>query len=153
MRTEGSVDINRPIDGVFERTVDHVADWSTIVVEEEVIEKKPDGVGTTFRSVTEERGKRMEFQGVVTKHDPPFLNAIEMTGEMFDLEVEYTFKDLEGNTRVTQRSKVAAKGFFKVMLFAIGWMMKKANCKALEKELNCLRVYCEENLPADSNRS
>jgi len=37
-------------------TNDHVADWSTIVVEDEVLDKKPDGVGTTFCTVTEEHG-------------------------------------------------------------------------------------------------
>ena len=44
-------------------------------VEDEVIEDK-NGVGTTFRCVTEERGRRMVFQGVVTLWEPPTKSAI-----------------------------------------------------------------------------
>ena len=144
MRSEGSIEIDQPIDDVSRLTIEHVAEWSIIVVEDEVIEEKPEGVGTTFRTVTEENGKRMEFQGVVTRHDPPHLNAVQLTGNSFDIEVEYTFEDLSGRTRVTQRSNVTGKGFFKVFLFLFGWMMNKSNCKAGEKELNSLKKFCEE---------
>jgi hypothetical protein len=40
MRTSGSVEIDKPIEVVFEYTNNNVAEWSTIVVEDEVIEKK-----------------------------------------------------------------------------------------------------------------
>jgi len=52
MQSSGSVEIDRPIEAVFEYTN------KNIVVEDEVIEMKNDGgLGTTFRSVTEERGR------------------------------------------------------------------------------------------------
>ena len=144
MRNEGTVEIDRAIDDVFRLTNDHVAEWSIIVVENEVLEERPEGVGTTFRTVTEENGKRMEFQGVVTRYDPPFASAIHMTGNMFDIEAEYIFEDLAGRTRVTQKSRVTGKGFFKILLLMFGWLMKKSSCKALDKELNSLKRYCEE---------
>ena len=40
MQTSGSVEIDKPIEVVFEYTNNNVAEWSTIVVEDEVIEKK-----------------------------------------------------------------------------------------------------------------
>ena len=67
MKQSACIEIDCPIDDVFRLTNDHVAEWSIIVVEDEVIEQKPDGVGTTFRTVTEERGRRMEFDGIVTR--------------------------------------------------------------------------------------
>ncbi len=67
MQSETSIEIDRPIDDVFRLTNDHVAEWSIIVVEDEVLNEKPGVVGTTFRTVTEERGKRMVFQGLVTR--------------------------------------------------------------------------------------
>ncbi len=67
MRNKGSVEIARPIGEVFRLTSDHVAEWSTVVIEDEVLEEKPGGVGTTFRTVTEENGKRMEFKGGVSR--------------------------------------------------------------------------------------
>ena len=142
MRSEGSVEIDRPIHEVFRLTNEHVAEWSIVVVEDEAIEKKPEGVGTTFRTVTEERGKRMEFQGLVTRWEPPNVSAIQLTGKMFDIEAEYTFEDLGGRTRVSQQSKVKAKGFFKVFLFLFGWMMK-SSCKATENEMQSLKRFCE----------
>ena len=144
MRNEGSVEIDRPIEDVFRLTNDRIAEWSILVVEDEVIDETPEGVGTTFRTVTEENGKRMEFQGVVTRYEPPHVNAVRMTGKMFDIEAEYTFEDLSGRTRVTQRSNVTGKGFFRLFLVLVGWMMNKASCKALDKELNSLKRFCEE---------
>lgn len=148
MRNEASVEVDRPIDEVFRLTNEHVADWSTIVVEDDVLEENPEGVGTTFRTVTEENGNRMEFQGVVTRHDPPHSSAVRMTGKAFDIEVEYTFEDLGGRTRVTQISNVAGKGFFKVFLALFGRLMSKSSCRALRKELDSLKRFCEERAHA-----
>jgi uncharacterized protein YndB with AHSA1/START domain len=143
MRTQGSVTIDRPIDEVFRLTNDDVSKWSIIVVENEELETTPEGVGSTFRIVTEERGQRMEFDGVVTEYDPPRASAIHMTGKMFDIAAEYTFEDLGGSTRVTQISSVHGKGLAKVMFLCFGWMMRKSSCRALEEELNSLKLFCE----------
>lgn len=145
MRNEASVEIDRPIDDVFRLTVDHVAEWSIIVVEDDVLDEKPEGVGTTFRTVTEDRGKRMEFQGIVTRHDPPHAHAIQLTGDMFDIETEYTFEGLSGRTRVTQRANVTGKGFFKWFMLLFGWLMNRSHCKASEIELKSLKRFCEEH--------
>ena len=148
MRTEGSIEIDRPIDEVFRLTSENVSAWSLIVVEDEPIETKPEGVGSTFRTVTMDRGQKMEFEGVVTRFEPPRFHGIEMTGSMFDLEVEYSFEDLGGRTRVTQVSIVHPKGFTKVVLFLFGWAMNKANCRALDKEFQSLKKFCES--PSES---
>lgn len=63
----------------------------------------------------------------------------------FDIDVEYTFEDLSGRTRVTQRSEVTAKGLFRIALCLLGWSMRKSSCKALEKELNALKRFGEEH--------
>ena len=149
MENAASIVIDRPIDRVFQMTADRVADWSHIVVEDEVIDEQPDGVGTTFRTVTEERGKRMEFQGVVTGYDPPRLHRVEMTGDSFDIDSEFVFEELDGGrqTRVSQRASVAGKGFFKIFLFLFGWMMKKSHCDASQKELESLKAFCEKEIP------
>jgi hypothetical protein len=150
MNNDGSVVIDRPIDEVFRLTTEHVAEWSIIVIGDEVIEKKPGGVGSTFRTVTEEGGRKMVFEGVVVRYEPPFVNAVHMTGAMFDIDAVYFFEDLGGRTRVTQKSSVAGKGFFKVFLALFGWMMNKSSCQALEKELQSLKAFCERQ-PAAAN--
>lgn len=144
MNTKGSVEIDRPIEHVFHLTNKNVTDWSTIVLEEHIINETEDVIGTTMRTVTEDHGRRMEFEGIVTEYDCPHATSIELTGESFDLKVDYTFDDLDGRTRVTQHSFVSPKGWMmKIMFFVMGWLMKSANCKALNKELQSLKSFCE----------
>ena len=143
MRTELSVEIDRPIAEVFEYTTNHVAEWSLTVVEEEVLEEKPEGVGTIFRLVTEEQGGRMEFHGIVACHEPPTASAVHMIGQYFDIDVAYLFEDLSGRTRVTQTVAVTPKGFLKVPFFIFGLVIKRSGCKAQEKELTNLKRLLE----------
>ena len=143
MESEGSIEIDRPIAEVFEYTTDNVADWSLTCVEEEILEATPDVVGSTFRITTEDRGRRMDFQGIVTRHEPPSFSAVELRGDHFDIDVLYSFDDLDGRTRVTQHSTVEGKGFVKVMFFLMGWAMKKSGCDAVEAELASLKAKCE----------
>lgn len=143
MASEVSIVIDRPIDEVFRLTIEDVPEWSIIVISDELIEEKPDGVGTTFRTVTEENGRQMEFAGVVTRHEPPHVHSIHLTGKMFDIDAGYTFEDLAGRTRVTQISDVTGKGVFKVFMFLFGWMMNKSHAEASRKEFESLKQYCE----------
>jgi hypothetical protein len=143
LQNEGSVEIDRPIHEVFRLTNEHVAEWSIVVVEDELLDEAHKGVGTRFRSVTEDHGKRMEFQGIVTAYDPPYASAVKLTGDMFDIEAAYSFEDLGQRTKVTQFSTVTGKGFVKLFFLLCGWMMNKASGDALAKELNSLKRYCE----------
>ena len=143
MQTKSSVEIERPIAEVFEYTTSRVADWSLVVAEDKVIDEKPGGVGTTFRTITEERGRRMEFDGVVTRHQPPTAHSVVMKGQQFDMKAEYLFEDLGGRTRVTQRSTVTGKGLFYVMLVLFGALLRKSSCEALDKELANLKRKLE----------
>ena len=143
MFNEASIEIDRPIADVFEYTIHNVPDWSLTVVEDKVIEQTPDHVGTTFLCVTQDRGKRLDFDGLVTRHEPPTFSACQLVGSMFDIDVEYEFEDLSGRTRVTQRSTVKPKGFTKVMFFLIGWAMKGSACDAVNNELESLKSKVE----------
>ena len=143
MESTCSIEIGRPIEAVFDYTLNKISEWSIVVVEDEVTSDGPVGVGTTFRTVTEERGNRMEFDGKVTKHEPHTTHSVTMKGKSFDLEVDYTFEDLNGSTRITQHSRVNAKGFLKVFFLLFGWLMKKGGCDAQQKELENLKRLCE----------
>lgn len=143
MQTQLSIDIDHPIDEVFVLATDHVTEWSVTCVEDEVIEEKPDGVGTRFRLVTEEGGRQMDFEGVVTEYDPPHRSRIDLIGKAFNIDVLYTFEEVDGRTRVTQSSEVQGKGAFRLLLPLMGWLMRKSSCKAQESELESLKRFCE----------
>jgi uncharacterized membrane protein len=142
MEHEVSIEIDRPIDQVFDYTNNNVAEWSKTVVEDEVLDDKR-GVGTKFRCVTEDHGRRMDFDGVVTQWDPPRASAVKMVGKSFDIEARYTFEDLGGRTRVTQHGRVQPKGMFKVLFFLLGWMFHKAGCRAAQEEFESLKRKLE----------
>ena len=147
-----SVEIDRPIEQVFELANNDLVDWSLTCVEEELLDEGEVGIGTKFRLVTEEkRGKRtsrMEFQGTTTAWDPPLLSACLLQGQYFVIDVSYTFEDLgQDRTKVTQESLVEGKGILKVVFFLFGWAMKKQGCEAQQKELDSLRRYCESKEP------
>ncbi len=145
MRTAASVEIDRPIDEVFEYTNDNVAEWSITVIEDEVIESTPDRVGSTFRCVTEDHGRRMEFAGEVITWEPPNRSAVYMTGKQFDIEATYQFEDLgNGRTRVSEDAVISPKGFMKVFFALCGWMFRSSGCKAMENELLSLKRLLED---------
>jgi hypothetical protein len=143
MHTTMSVEIDRPIDEVFDYTVHNVAEWSSIVVQDEAVDEMPLGVGSRFRVTTEEKGRRMEFDGVVTRHEPPNAHAVHMRGPQFDIEAEYLFEDIGGRTCVTQHSTVHGKGFLKVLFVILGPLTKKSSRRALESELLNLKRLLE----------
>ncbi|MFP6875074.1 MAG: SRPBCC family protein [Verrucomicrobiales bacterium] len=144
METTRSIEIDRPIEVVFDYTLSNVSEWSIFVVEDEMTSAGPVKVGTTFHTVTEERGERVDFDGRVTKHEPPTAHSIVMQGKQFSMEVDYTFTELDNRTKVTQHSKVHAMGFLRVMFALFGWAMKKSSCDALDKELASLKKYCAD---------
>ena len=143
MKNEASVEIDRPIEEVFRLAIEEMPEWSTVVVADEVLEETPNRVGTTFRLVTEDHGKQMEFQGIVTRYDPPHSSAVRMTNEMLDIETEFTFTDLSGRTRVHQQATVNGRGFWKLLMMVFGWLTQKAACRSSQNELKHLKNYCE----------
>jgi len=146
MQQQASIEIDRPIREVFEYTTRNVADWSLTVIEDVPLETTPDGgVGSTFRCVTEDHGCKMEFEGTVTKWEPPTLSAIHLIGKQFDIDALYTFEDLGERTRVTQVSVVQAKTMFtKVMFFFVGLFASTSGCKAAMKEMESLKQKMEQ---------
>ncbi len=143
MKAEMSIEINRPPEAVFHAVENDICEWSLTCVEDTPILETPERVGSTFHLVTEERGRRMTFEGVVTEHDPPRVTACHLTGQHFDIDVHYTFEKTDGGTRLTHRSEVTGKGFARVMFALLGWAMRRSGCDALRRELESLKAFCE----------
>lgn len=145
MKSHGEIEINRPIEDVFRLTTEHVAEWSIVVVTDKMTHETKDVVGSTFVTVTvtHDRGQEMEFQGIITKHDPPNLHAVGLEGKLFNIKTEYWFQSVADRTHVSQRTQVNGKGFFKILLPIMGILMKKSHCEATFKELQSLKDFCE----------
>ena len=144
MQSDITIEIDAPIEVVFDAACHHVAEWSTVVKEDEVLHETPEVVGSTFRVVTEDRGRKMEFEGVVTIHEQPTRSGATMAGKSFDIEVDYTLEDLGGKTRLRQVTACHGKGFAKLIFFVMKPFMGKAACDANNKELAGLKAFAEK---------
>lgn len=146
MKTELSVEIDRPIEEVFDYLHDHTVDWIESVVSDDVIrEQNNGGYGTTFRVVTEERGQQMEFLGEITGWSRPRRSQSLLKGDAFDIDVEYKLESRsQGSTLVMQCSRVVPKSLMmKLMCFGLGWAMKGAGKRALRKDFATLKHQLE----------
>ncbi len=145
MKTEASIEIKRPIEEVFQYTLNHVAEWSLTVVENTVVEDVNGGdIGTTFHCVTEEQGNRLEFVGTVIDHKPWTLSTVHLAGPIFSIVIDYHFTDLGGKTRVTQTAELTSKGLLKFILKLLGWATQKAAVQKRKNELLNLKRLMEQ---------
>lgn len=145
MKQSHSVDILAPPSRVFYWLDDakRVMAWVDGVVENEDLEVTDEGVGSTFRQVFEENGRKMEFQGVVTFYEKDSRLAATLTGEFFDLDVGYVLEPVGSSTRLTQTSRVRFKGFLKIVGPLMSSFMKKAGLKKLDGDFARFKELCE----------
>ncbi|MEZ6067384.1 MAG: hypothetical protein R3B90_17145 [Planctomycetaceae bacterium] len=93
--------------------------------------------------MTIERGQRMEFDGIVTRHDEPYAHSVHLVGAAFDIDVDYLFERTDVGTQVTQIATVHGKGMFRVLFKVMGWFMSKGGHESAAKELRRLKDFCE----------
>ena len=145
MKNTYSLEIDAAPEQVFLWLDDNerLLEWLPNIVENENLEVTDNKVGSTFRQVYVENGRRMEMHGKVTAHEPNRRIRCEITGDSFDLDVDYLLEDLGGRTRLTQYSEVHMKGFFKIVGFLMGPFMKKASSNQADGSFNKLKQLVE----------
>ncbi len=122
--------------------------WLPNIVENEVLQEVEGGVGTTWRQVYEESGRRMEMFGELTLYQPGKRLSCAMTGKMFDLDIDYLLEDLGGRTRLTQHSVVKMKGLFKILALFMSKMMKKSQENQADESFSTLKKLAEQEAGA-----
>ena len=145
MKSSYSIDIEAKPEHVFHWMDDaqRVMQWVPNLIENEDLQITPEKVGSTFRQVYLENGRRMEMFGVVTAHEPNRRIRVEITGTSFDLDVDYRLDDLGGRTRVTQDTEVSFKGFLKVIGVIMMPLLKKSSQKQQEDSFAKLKQLSE----------
>ena len=146
-----SVDIDAPPERVFAwfGEPEAVKRWLPSLVEAEELEVKPGHVGSSFRHVYMEHGRRMEMYGQVTAYEPNRRYACTLDGDTFALTVDYRFDALgAGRTRLTQESATRFKG---VAMKVIGMLTKpfvrKLSLKQAQQAFGRLKHLAEAGVP------
>src|SRR5690606_291804 len=101
-------------------------------------------VGSTFRHVYLERGRRMEMHGKVVGYEPPRRFTLTLSGP-FDAHVDYVLDDIGGGrTRLTQHSEVRFRSRVMAVIAALlSPLMKGAASKQAEQSFGKLRRLIE----------
>jgi uncharacterized membrane protein len=116
LRYESSIEIDRPLEEVFEymQDIDREREWQPNLREAEQSPEGEPGVGTRRRYVSEFMGKRFENVYVNTIYEPNRRVAYESARESdTQAEGEITWEAVDGGTRVTMRVSVAVGGLLR----------------------------------------
>jgi uncharacterized protein YndB with AHSA1/START domain len=152
MKNTYTIDIEAPPERVFYRiTGGRLMKWLPNIVESENLKVTESQIGSTFRQVYLERGRRMEMHGEITGYEPNRRLTCEIRGDAFELWVDYRLEDLGGRTRLTQDSTVIFKSTaMKVMGVLMKPFMKKASLKQADDSFAKLKQLAElgDELPA-----
>lgn len=110
VKVRASVEINRPIESVFEfvSNLDNNVRWSTGTVEVRKLSEGPWTVGTRYVYVRQFLGRKMEESGEVTECDRPTRYAFRSSGAVGG----WIFEPVADGTHVTFSMEVEAEGLF-----------------------------------------
>jgi uncharacterized protein YndB with AHSA1/START domain len=146
MKNTYSLEIDAPPERVFACIYDgeHLKQWLPNLVENEVLVAEERGVGSKFRQVYLENGRRMEMVGDVVGFERNRFLACAIRGQSFDLSVEYRLENLGGRTRLTQVSEVRFNGVpMRMMSVLLRPLIKKASQKQLDSGFAKLKKLAE----------
>jgi uncharacterized protein YndB with AHSA1/START domain len=143
MRTTVARTIDAPIDRVFD-TIAHIENFSKAVpdiVNVEFLSDTRKGVGTRFRETRVMRGKEESTELEVTEYveNDRIRIVADAHGTVWD--TVFTVKTIDGQTRLEMVMDAKAQ---KLTSKLMNPMMKGFLQKALEKDMDAVKTYCEK---------
>jgi len=127
MKTSKTTLIDAPAATVFLwlEDNDRLRQWVPNLIEDEPLVETTEKVGSKFRQVFLENGRRMEMVGEITEFVENERLRVDITGKMFDLDADYVLVALSATrTELTQNTEIKLKGLMR--LFApIMFLMSK----------------------------
>ena len=140
MKTSTTTRIDAPVSTVFLwlDDTDRLKQWVPNLIEDQPLVDTPERVGSRFRQVFIENGKRMEMTGEITAFVENERMRVNMTGQMFDLDVDYCLLATSSTqTELTQNTEIRLKGVMKlfapIMLLMSKFSSKDPQADAHEK--------------------
>lgn len=116
IKVEVSIVINRPVEEVFAFLSDLEGNskWRPGQIEAKKTSESPIGVGTTYRTVNNVLGRRMEGEMQVTAYEPNRQYTVKSKSGYFPFEARRIFEPVEGGTRVRFVVEAEPGGLFKL---------------------------------------
>ena len=141
MRIEESVQINRPLEEVYEYVAnpENLPEWTGTVIETHKDTPGPLLEGSSFTSVGKFLGRRIESPFEVTAHEFPRRHTHKSTGGPLPTEWTLTFEEVAGRTRYTQVAEGEPGGFFGL----VGPLLERVGRRQLKTDLENLKDLLE----------
>jgi uncharacterized protein YndB with AHSA1/START domain len=141
MKISNTIEIKTTPENVFYWLEDpeRAMKWQTTVTKYEIIKETPQKVGTTFTEYIEENGHGTEMRGILTGFVPNKMLAFHLEGDYNTIDVNFTLKEKEGTTQITQHAEVHFRGMLKVLSV----YLKRKIIKQMQKEFALLKELCE----------
>jgi len=141
MRIQESVQINRPVEEVYEFVAnpENLPEWTGTVIETRKDTLGPLLEGNTFTSVAKFLGRRIESPFEVTAHEFPRRHSHKSTGGPLPTEWTLTFEEVAGGTRYTQVAEGEPGGFFGL----VGPLLERVGRRQLRTDLANLKDLLE----------
>jgi len=133
---ESSIVINRPVEEVFAllSNQENNPKWQSGSLENRKTSSGPIGVGTTWHSVSQFLGKRIESESEITEYEPNRKYTLK-SKLPFPVEARTTFERVEGGTRINLKAEAEIGGFFKLaepLVVSMGKRQFEANLANLK---------------------
>lgn len=149
MRSQASVDINRPVGFVFSFVdePEKLKLWVSGLVETIRVTPGETRPGMKFRNVTQAaNGKRSEAQGEILSFVPDKQIKYRVVDSVFDAVIEYQLQATATGTRIIQNIDIAPQSRFVRLIFTlINPIISGQTQKRLLTDLNKLKQVAEAN--------
>jgi uncharacterized membrane protein len=133
---QASVDVQRPIETVFEFVSDlgNAPKWQRGVVESKRLTAGPVRIGTQFQETVRMMGMRFDAQCEVVDLQPPRTLAMTADGKIVAYRGTFTFEPLPDNrgTRLSVAGQMSMKGLWRVLELIAGGEIRKESAAELQ---------------------
>lgn len=145
MNTKLTIEIDATPDVVFRWVVNPecVVQWLNHLSNFEFLNDAEPDAGVKFVQTWDDDGDNSEIGGTVTEYSPNERYCIHLDGKGFQVKVEYRFKDIDGRTRVTQKTSFDYKGIMKMIEKVVGGKIRRSYEDEAKRNLAKLMDLCE----------
>ena len=117
--------------------------WQSNVKGGEIIIKKLEVIGTTFKEEIEENGNTLEMSGVITKYSKNREIGFHLESKIHKVDVNYSIEGINQSSRIFVDAKINWKFPMNIFSLFVGNKMKESILQQMESEILELKRICE----------
>ena len=150
MEVKASKHINAPVDVTFDIFSDIPAIEKRIsgITKVELLSDVTQGVGTRWRETRILFGREATEEMEISALQPNRSYEVVAASHGFEYHSKYTFTEKDGGTLVEMVFTGRAISLAAKLMTPLGYLFKNATRKALEADMNELKVICEQKAKA-----